>query len=239
MLLQTYSQIYNKAVAEMDLGQEPFLQTDEMLGYMNEAIDNAETCIHTLGAEDAYFLTPGTITLVNGTQDYAFPTDIYATKLRKVFYVNGSTRYPIPRLRRLESAFYSQAGDLYSYLIINSSISGATGGMKMRFYPIPAESGAYISIFYIRNMRRLTSSLVDADNVCEVPECVNFIHQHLRWNIARKMRRADLMATEKEALVEQYNLMAATLKEMVPDDNNQVLQDWSAYTSQDLDYYYP
>jgi hypothetical protein len=43
-----------------------------------------------------YFYSTGSITLVNGTDNYALPTDVY--KLRKVFYKEGTDRYIVRRM---------------------------------------------------------------------------------------------------------------------------------------------
>lgn len=237
MELITYSDMYDKAVRELDLQNELFLQTDEILGYMNEAIKNAETAIHSLSDElaAAYFQVPGNLTLVAGQQDYAFPSDIYATKLKKIFYNNGSRKYEITKFRQLGDLMYVQSGDDYRYIPIN--FTQENGGWKYRIQPTPQEAGVLGTIWYVREMRKLTNSTTDVKNVCEIPECQNFISQHIRWNVSKKTRRQDLVAGELADRNVQFELMCNTLKEMIPDANNKMLMDVTSYLDQETDLY--
>jgi len=84
MELLTYSNIKEKIENDLDLIDEDFISETELLGYMNEALADAQAVIHTLGLEATYFLKNDTINLVGGTSDYAYPSDIYAMKIRKM-----------------------------------------------------------------------------------------------------------------------------------------------------------
>ena len=222
MNLVTYSNIKTKLQNDLDLMDEDFVTEAELLGYMNEAIDDAETLIHTLGIEARYFLTTDTLTLVNGTSDYDMPSDIYANKLVKVFYINGSSKYEIPRVRDLATIPFFQSGENYQYLVFN-----LTAGVKQRFYPTPAEAGAYIQRYYIRNVRALTTSTAST-NTCEIPECINFLYQHVKMRVYEKEGNPNLMKAIQDVKI-QYELMGQTLREMVPDGNDAVQFDTSFY----------
>lgn len=200
----------------------------ELLGYMNEAIDDAESIVHTLGLEAKYFLIPGTIALVNGTSDYSLPSDIFASKIVQVFYVNGNTKYEVFRIRDLKSTPFFQAGDDYQYLPITTT--GTANNMRVRLYPTPAENGTYIQLFYIRNATVMTTSTA-ATNVCEIPESQNFVMAHCRYRIFEKMGNP-LIAEAKEQLIAQKALMIETLQEQVPDENTLAMQDMSFYEDQ-------
>jgi len=224
MQLLTYSDLKTKLQNDCDIVDEDFISETELLGYINEAISAAETAIHNLHHEDKYFLTNATFNWVNGTSDYALPTDIYANKIRKIWYSNGSQNYEIVRIKDLTEVNYFQAGDVYQYLLVNA----AGTGPRARFFPTVAETSTNASIWYIREMVRMTTSAL-ATNICEVYECQNFVFAYVRHAVAVKSRNAALIAETKEDKVIQYNLMMETLKEMVPDENNQIPMDLTHY----------
>ena len=232
MELRTFADIKQKIGNDYDIADERFVNDTELCGYANEAIDDAETAIHTLHHEDKYFLVPATFSWVSGTQDYVLPTDIYGNKIRKIYYNDGSRNYEITRVKNLLEIPNVVAGQDYRYLIINPST-----GIRARFYPTPAETSSNATVWYIRNMKRLTTSLVDANNVCEIPECVNFVYQYIRRSIAKKTRRADLIQMEDNDLKIQYQLMMDALKDMVADADNRIPLDISSYVEQEDRYY--
>lgn len=229
MILTTYTNIKTKLQNDLDIIDEDFVSETELLGYMNEAIDDSETLIHTLGLEARYFLTTDTLTLANGTTDYAMPSDIYANKLVKLFYINGSIKYEVTRIRDIAEIPFVQTGEDYRYMILN-----LTNGIVQRYYPTPAESGPYIQRYYIRNVRPLTTSS-SASNTCEIPECINFLYQHVKMRVYEKEGNPNLPKAMTDLKV-QYDLMAQVLREMVPDGNNAIPPDFTYYDDMSLDF---
>lgn len=228
MQLTTYSELKAKLQNDYDITDQIWIPETELLGYINEAIDDAETAIHTLHHEDKYFLVTSTFSWVNGTADYVLPTDIYSNKIRLVQYSNGSQIYDILRITRLHEIPFIQSSDDYRYLIVNDS----TNGVRARFYPTPAETSSNAIIWYVRNMKRMTTSAAST-NVCEIPECVNFVYQHVKKNLAKKTRRTDLIAVEDSDLKVQYSIMLDALKDMTAEENNLVPFDLSSYWDQE------
>jgi hypothetical protein len=310
-LLYTWAMILNKIQEDCDLINEPFISNDELLGYANEALESAETAVHTLGIEDTYFLSWDFIYLNPSQSTYSFPADIYANKIRKMFYSNpvstvqttgtlstsstsfvvasatgitqgmavfgtgiptttkvtsvvGTTvtvnntptasgaksltfvglqpvysarRYEVRKIRNLMDTLYFYPGDDYKFLIAN--LQQAAGGNQLNIFPTPQETGPMVQLWYIREMHRLTSSLTDANNVCELPECVNYVFAYMKWKIEVKRRVSQESIESKKKDVEaEYTLLEQTFKEMVPDENNKVQLDLSAYYNQELDLYY-
>lgn len=229
MELWTYSQIKTKLENDLDLIDEDFITETELLGYINEAIDDCEAIIHNLGLEAKYFLNTDTLSLVSGTSDYDPPSDIFANKISKVFYVNGSKKYEVFRVRDLRETPWIQNGEDYKYLILN-----LTGGVKWRFFPTPLESGAYIQRYYIRNVRKLTTSTAST-NTCEIPESINFILQHVKKRVYEKEGNPNLPESVQDLKI-QHDLMVQNLQEFVPDDNNQIIPDFSHYEDMFLDF---
>lgn len=226
MDLLTYSDLKTKLFNDLDIEDLDFLDGEtELLGYINEAIDDAESIIHTLGLDAYYFNTQSTITLASGTSDYSLPSDIFATKIRKMFYINGSKKYEIFRIRDLNETPFFQASDDYKYQIVTTS--GTANNWRVRFYPTPAESGVYVTIWYIRNATRMTTSTA-ATNICEIPDSTNFIFQHVKFRVYEKMGNP-LMQQAQQMLQVQKDLMTNTLQEMVPDENTLIQPDTSFY----------
>lgn len=309
-LLYTWNMILNKITEDCDLITEPMISTDELLGYANEAIESSETAVHTIGIEDTYFLAWDYLYLIPGTYSYDLPANIYANKIRKMFYSNpaavtvttgtlvslttsfvvasasglsrgmavigtgipattkvvsvsgttvviskaatasgvkslsfvapqppyGGLQYEVRKIRNLIDTQFSYPGDNYGFLIFN--MEQEEGGNQVNLYPTPSETGPLILEQYIRQMRRLTSSLTDPYNVCELPECVNYLFQYMKWKIAVKRRLAEVATVERENTKIEYNLLQETFKEMVPDGNNKIPMDFSSYYNQELDLYY-
>lgn len=229
MELMTYSAIKEKLYNDLDLSDEDFITETEFLGYLNEAIDDCESIIHNLGLEAKYFLNTDTLSLVSGTSDYDPPSDIFANKIVKQFYINGSKKYEIFRVRDIAEVPWIQAGEDYKYMILN-----LTGGIKHRFYPTPAESGAYIQRYYIRNVRKLTTSTAST-NTCEIPESINFIFAHTKFRVYEKEGNPNL-AEAGENLKLQHDLMVQNLQEFTQDNNTQIQPDMTFYDDMYLDW---
>lgn len=232
MNLLTYSDIKTKLLNDLDIYDLDFVNGEaELLGYINEALRDAQSEIHTLGLDAAYFLSQSTITLASGTSDYSLPSDIFANRIKKMFYVNGTTNYEIFRLRDLKIVPLIQASEDYRYLPLVKAANTAANNARIRIFPTPAESGAYVQVWYIRNITTMTTSTSDSTNVCEIPECVNFLFQHVKLRIYEKIIHPNTQLAMAQ-LVAQRQLMIDTLKEMVPDENTIIDPDTSSYYEQ-------
>lgn len=225
MKLWTWSELYTKVENDLALQSEDFVDQTELLGYANEAIDEAEAEI--LGLYEDYFLTRATITLVQGTEAYALPATIWGQKIRRVIYNNGTELYTVPRLRdwrKFENYAdvnqYGQSTD-YAYLI-TSETAGAQS--KLVLVPPARENGAYITIWFIRNANELAA---DAD-VLDIPEAANFIMQYMKMRCYEKEGHP-MTAKAQQDLEHQRQLMLSTLTTMVPDTENEIELDLSAY----------
>lgn len=228
MELATYSNIKTKLENDLDLIDEDFITEAELLGYMNEAIDDCESIIHNLGLEAKYFKTTDTLTLVSGTADYSPPADIFANKYVGIYYINGSRKYKINMRRNQDHILDDTTGTDYEYDLLN-----LTAGIKMRLYPTPVESGAYITRFYIRNVRKLTTSTAST-NTCEIPESINFIYQHVKCRVYEKEGNPNLPDAQSK-LIQQHDLMVQNLQEFTQDGNNQIQPDFTFYEDMYLD----
>src|SRR5258708_3107880 len=111
----TYLEAKTKIEDNLDLHEENFISTTEMLGFFNEAIDDIEALIHTL-YEDYFLVVDAPIALVSGTSLYALPDDIYASKIRLFRYTNGAQKYEIKPIKRLKLIDNIVAEDDYQYI---------------------------------------------------------------------------------------------------------------------------
>lgn len=230
MQYKTYSQIKSKVERELDIEVEEFIQPEEFLGYVNDGIDECEAMIHKLGLEDEYFLTNAPLTLVDQQADYALPTNIYADKIRSIIYANGSTIYPIKRMRgklKFENiALINQnnsSTDLYNFILRNDS---AAAGKILQLVPKSHESiSGAVTIWYIRNANEMTGDT----SICDLPEiALQVLYQYVKYRCYEKEGHVN----QDSAKAELENLkafMMQTLEQQVPDDETEIEKDLSSY----------
>lgn len=223
----TYTEMVAKVEQDLDTEDEIFIQPTEMLGLFNEAIDRAEEMVHTI-YED-YFLDKDTITLVSGTSEYALPSRTYAHKIRRIIYRNGSRAYTVTRLKdwkKFEEYTSNLVGGTqgsaseYNYLFLNT----VAGAPRILFTPAVGESGAYITVWFLRQANRLTTG----SDVLDVPEAANFVMQYVKCRIYEKEQNP-LLSIAIATLVELKTSLEGTLTTMIPDADNEIEQDMSFY----------
>lgn len=162
--LLTYKDYRTKLEADLDLEDEEFIKPNELIGYVNEGIDEAEAEI--LKLDEDYFLTSMPMPLIQGQTQYDYPPNIYAYKIRGIEYSNGSQIYDVRRFRRggkfNNVAFaeqYSQADD-YRWYHTNDS----AGAAKINLVPAARETAVVppsanpfmpMTVWYIRHANRV------------------------------------------------------------------------------------
>jgi hypothetical protein len=224
----TWAEIKEKVERDLDLEDEDFIREGELLALANEAIDEAEAEIHTL-YED-YFLKKTTIAVVANDSAFSIPTylsDIYGDKIRRIIYQQGSssTVYTVDRLRdwrKFEDKAIADTGstlDLYRYMLVNQT----AGAPQILLVPAARESGT-LTVWYLRNANRLTA---DAD-VCDIPEFINFVISHIKCRVLHKEGNPNY-SEALERLEAERARMASTLAARVPDADNEIEMDLSAY----------
>ena len=222
MTLWTLAEIRAKVKEDLDLEDEVFIDDEEIASKINASIDKAEQIIHTRNED--YLLQSTTLSLVSGTSEYDLPANIYAHKIRKVFYVNGSDRYEVKRIRNLNSIPEIEDADDYRYVVYMTP----SGTFKMKLYPASRETSTNITIWYIGNANRLTD---DAD-VMNIPEAVHFVIENTKLECARKEGHPHQVALEAEVM-KQEQMMIDSLTAIVVDEDNKVELDMSYYSDQE------
>lgn len=227
MKFWTWAEIRAKIEAECDTEDEDFIRPEELLGLVNEAIDEAEAEIHSL-YED-YFIKPATINVNSGDEYVSIATnlpDIYADKIRNViFRGQGNTVYEVKRIKEtLKFAKKAVADtqtttDLYEYFPVNRT----PGNPEMLFVPKFRESGT-LTVWYLRNANRLA---LDTD-ICDIPEFINFIFAHMKVKIYGKEGHPGYQEAFQKLEMERER-MNAVLSNRVPDGDNLLEADTSHY----------
>ncbi len=145
MLNKSYGDLLDHVKKTLDLQEELFISNEEFLLYVEEAIRFCEAEVHKLNIEDQYFETVRPLALVQGRAEYPFPENIYANKILRLIYDNGSKIYSIPRIR--DRYRYERGAQIdrdntsldYGYRIVNNDIRV---GPKVRLYPRSNETSA-------------------------------------------------------------------------------------------------
>jgi hypothetical protein len=234
----TYEKARDKILIDLDLVDEDFVDQDEMVGYFNEAIREAEAEIHKLGVEDEYFLKPAWVAITQGTSDYDLPTDIYAYKIRRLMYRESATNiYPIRRIRgrakfeKIVDAELNGSADDYQYYLKNAS---STAGMKLVLLPAAKSTlSQAVQIWYIREAQEVPyiagGSLAATEaTIIDIPEFINFIMQYVKVRVLEK-EKGPLFEAAITILQQQRKLMVDTLTDMVPDNDDTIDADFSHY----------
>lgn len=226
MELQTYGLAKTKIEKDLDIQGDNIIEEDEMLANFNSAVDDAENIIHQL--HEDYFLTSDYVAMVDGTSDYAMPTNIYANKIRKIIYKKDNESYEVKKIKLMHISDVD-AEDDYKYNIENN-----TGAAGTRFIIYPAArdtSSTYMRRWYVRN----ASKIVDSDSVIDIPEFVNYVYSHVKYWCAFKIGHPR-MAGFKEEMDKQEMMMRNNLTAMIEDGNIDIDPDISFYEDFDTDY---
>lgn len=221
----TLTQIRSKIERDMDTEEETFVSQTELDEYINEGIDVCEAEIHTL-YED-YFLTKSTLALVDGADEIDLPTDIYAHKIRRIVWRNGTDIYTVARIRdwkKFETYDIQRitgSSTTYAYFLMNTT----PGSPKILLTP-PAQTtdSTSATCWYLRQANRL----VDDTDVCDIPEFVYFVIQYVKVRIMEKEGNPMLQKgmTDLAMIKDQ---MVSTLTSMVPDADDEIEADLSHY----------
>jgi len=221
----TWAEIRAKIKRDTDTEDEVFVRTEELLEYANDAIREAEAEIKSL--YDDYFLTKTDMDLTQGVSEYSLPTDIYAHKIRRVIYNNGSSVYTIERIqdwKKFESKAIADnfsTSDLYQFFVFNPTV----GDPKMILVPKARETATGVmTVWYQRDANRLA---VDTD-ICDIPEFISFVFKHIKHAIYEKEGHPNMDRAYRDLNVERKR-MEGVLATMVPDAKNEIEMDYSFY----------
>lgn len=219
--MATMLDVKTRVKRELDTEDEDFISEAELEGYIRKAINSAENIILTL-YEDYFLAKPHTITLQAGVSEYALPAGIYANKIRKLIYDqgSGSDRYLVRRIKKVEETSDIETYDDYKYLITNDSVNG----FRITIYPTPQVSNEVLKLWYLRNVNEPS---LDTD-VIDLPEAFNYIVQYVKDECIKKERMTP-DAPKSPALAEEERLLIEALADRAPDEDNEIEPDLTFY----------
>lgn len=219
MKLWTYEEAASKISVELDLQEEKFVGPDELMGIFNDAIDEAEQ--NVLNLFEDYLLAEKTYTLIYNQDRYEMPDDIYANKIRYLWFNDGINRYQIKRTRANILPFSDIPNSVYSYQIQHRD---PVEGITIKLSPSVTHSGPFMFMQYIRNANRVN----DDSSVIDIPEAMNFIFAYVKVRVMTKESNP-LLQIAMADLETQRNFLQTTLKSMTVDDDNEIIPDLSFY----------
>lgn len=150
MSTKTYGTIASFVKQKLDLQEESFITAAELLTYCEEAINYCEAEIHKLNIEDQYFVACTNVRLVSGQQYYALPSNIYANKILRVVYTDGTNIYDVKKMTkkaRFEDAELTEQTsgqtNLYRYMLVNND---PVIGTQLSLLPKAAETSSQVVV---------------------------------------------------------------------------------------------
>lgn len=223
----TLADIRGKIEVDLDLSEETFISSSELNAYINEAIREAESDVHSLNED--YFLDSQALSVTAGIDSYPLPTDIYAQKIRAIMFSDGSEIYKVKKLINKSYQFEEIAmvnqyspSMRYQFILTNN----VTAGPKIKFFPnIRATSSTNFLIYYIRDAKTLSS---DSD-VLDIPEAYNFILAYAKAKCLAKENAGQVPGGIANELEHQREMLKESLRDRVPDYDNEIEKDLSSY----------
>ena len=231
MIYPKFSDMRQVVMDDLDLNEEVFIQPSSFINYYNEAVSFVEPQIHTL-YED-YFKSLAERDTVVGQKTIDLPSNVYANKIRKIYWfgTEREDRYEIVRFRDLRSIMFAEPNDRYRYDLVNKGVTNDIPlGTQMQVYPPFRDATNYqpLKIYYLRSANRY----LNETSVCDIPEFSDVINQYVRYR-CRKKEGHPLTDMEKADLSMMIATMIETLKQRVPDENDEILKDMSFYDDYD------
>ncbi len=228
-LLLTWGQMWGVLQnGELDLGDATLEDENEAMEYANQGIREASALINSNYAD--YFLTRSSVnlTLVNTQDTIALPANIFASKIRNIVYTNGATIYEVKRIKEWHKFLEYRIARLtpnsairYRYFLANGT---AGQNSSIILTPPAQESGAYLETWYLRRANEFASE----SDVCDIPEFVQYIYDHIRVKTYEKEGNPNLETAQNDKEVTKQ-AMLGTLAEMVPDHDTTLEADLSSY----------
>lgn len=218
----TLKEFKDKIELEHDLQEESFISSAEMINYINEGIDWAESIVISL-YEDYYLDRTEWLPIVDEDE---LPETIYANKLRKVEVARNNTSpvesYQIFKNNNLSESFvgyniFHRAGDPPTIVFEN----------------IPDDIN-YYRLTYTRNANRVTE---DGD-VIDLPEVAIYYAQQFVKRRCYQKERDPLSFASGEEIVAMTQALQDTLSNVVNDGSDQMQADYTFYSEFDCENYY-
>ena len=228
--MSTLKELRDEVKSDLDLedstfGEDVTISDADINRWINLGIKKAERII--MGLYEDYFLSFTSIAIVSNVNKYSFPTDIYANKIRKIIFDNGSTSN-VHEVKRIKSLSEATEYDLMTTSVSDPllrwyPVNSLSAGRKIQIFPKYSRNGT-LSVWYIRNAKQLATD----NDVTDIDEFSEYITTYAKMKAAVKDN--DPRAKDfQEDLAELEIEMQSTLSAMVPDENDEMPIDTCFY----------
>lgn len=237
-MARTFRELKQQVIDDLDLQDEIFVTEYDLYRWLNDAIESAEAQIHTL-YED-YFLSRTEYTISSGEYLLDYPSDIYASKVRKMLFKesNNAPNTASHEILREKDLITAEARDIYENSSSQPTLTwigtnSSSEGRKVRLFPKLTRNGIIV-MYYIRNAAKVvydsnTSEWVNQDDVCDIDEFERYLVQAVKTQVY--LKDGDIRAEDSKGLEEQLKKdMVETLSNRVPDNNDEIVMDLSHYS---------
>lgn len=226
----TWGEMLAKVEDELDLAEETFIDSAELMSYGNDAIDEAEQMILLLYQD--YFRTQYVLPLALGVSAYELPPTIYAHKIMQIWYKLNNLTYKVVRIK-MRDIPYVQPYDDYRFDIEDTGLGTTNGGAQLVLYPASREADLgqtlrTVTVWFIRNANRL----VNSSTIIDVPEANKFIFAYIRERVFAKEMHPLLQDAQAKLQMER-DALKQVLDQLCPDEDEVLEPDLAFYNDFD------
>jgi len=219
---ETLKTIRDDIKDELDLNEDTWRDDSDINLMINKAIRKAHRKIVTI--YESYFLANTTVTIAASDNTVSYPSDIYANKIKGIYFSFDSTVTEVKPIRDFSTVVMSNvvsddSTGTRKYL----SVDSLANGRQLRLYPDNGDAGDLL-IWYIREARTLSE---DTD-ICDIDEFVDYVKQVVKSSYYR-LDSDPRYKVEKSEELELEKSMIDSLKNMYVDNNDEMLPDYSHY----------
>ena len=217
-----------KAEVQKDHGIEgdPEYDEQELVNLCNRAINRVESRVIQL--QQDYFLSRTDIAVISGTTEYTLPSDIYANKVRRIFWKeDGYNPRRLWRATDIDDMERTSGYDSYDhtkklrYMIINNSLTGPA--ITLSYSTIDAT----LAVYYTRNANRFNAQDGDGQ-ICDIPEFADAVIAYMKYLVELKDKSPTVGAT-KQDYVDIMTELTSSLAQAVNDEDMTIQPDMEIY----------
>lgn len=226
----TWPEIWAFLGKKFDIADEDLIDEDFAMDLFNNAIDDAEAIIQAEFPE--YFLThQDPEAFEDGTDAIDCPENLYGNKIRKIILNNGSQAYECTRMTNLDKFLDYRLSRVQSdttededrvYFLANESESGP----RILISPPPVGTSWSYEIWYYRQSNRIE----DDEDVCDIPEAMNYLWAHFGEQVEDKRRKGSVAhATAITTKASEDEKLREIITTLMQDQDNPISADLSFY----------
>lgn len=226
--MTTLAEMIDNIKDDQDLEDEvnPFIEDGDIRQYINSGVRLCESHIHNI-FED-YFMTLTDLTLTSGSDIVSLPADIFAQKIRRLFYwhSNKNDRYKVKRLKNLDKLMDVTSTEKLEYFMTNDPTNGVR--IILNRDANASEASTPVRCFYLRNARTFATDGTEDAESFDIPEFERVVENYARKRVYLKDSDPRSEEAERE-LLQDTELMIGTLTRREPDEDDEIVMDGRFY----------